>query len=56
MSLKHALETAKEILAQSAEQLDETYVEAEMDERSAKAKKKSGGEDKDAAVMEPLQR
>ena len=50
MSLKHALETAKEILAQSAEQLDETYVEAEMDERSAKAKKKSGGEDKDAAV------
>ena len=29
MSLKNALETAKEILAQSAASIDETYVEAE---------------------------
>jgi hypothetical protein len=46
MSLKNALETAKEILAQhSEEQLDETYVEAE--EMKKKKGTKAGGEDTD---------
>ena len=49
MSLKNALETAKEILAQhSEEQLDETYSEAE--EMKKKKGTKAGGEDKDVEV------
>jgi hypothetical protein len=49
MSLKNALETAKEILAQhSEEQLDETYSEAE--EMKKKKGTKAGGEDKDVSV------
>ena len=49
MSLKNALETAKEILAQhSEEQLDETYVEAE--EMKKKKGTKAGGEDTDVEV------
>ena len=49
MSLKNALETAKEILAQhSEEQLDETYVEAE--EMKKKKGTKAGGEDPDVEV------
>lgn len=43
MSLKNALETAKEILAQSAASIDETYVEAE-----AMKKKKGKGDDTSA--------
>ena len=49
MSLKNALETAKEILAQhSEEQLDETYSEAE--EMKKKKGTKAGGEDTDVEV------
>ena len=49
MSLKNALETAKEILAQHSEdQLDETYMEAE--EMKKKKGTKAGGEDKDVSV------
>ena len=49
MSLKNALETAKEILAQhSEEQLDETYVEAE--EMKKKKGTKAGGEDTEVEV------
>ena len=49
MSLKNALETAKEILAQhSEEQLDEAYSEAE--ELKKKKGTKAGGEDKDVEV------
>ena len=49
MSLKHALETAKEILAQnSTEQLDETYSEAE--EMKKRKGTKAGGEDTEVAV------
>ena len=49
MSLKNALETAKEILAQHSEdQLDETYSEAE--EMKKKKGTKAGGEDKDVSV------
>ena len=49
MSLKNALETAREILAQaSEEQLDETYVEAE--EMKKKKGTKAGGEDTDVEV------
>ena len=49
MSLKNALETAKEILAQhSEEQLDETYVEAE--EMKKKKGTNAGGEDTDVEV------
>ena len=43
MSLKNALETAKEILAQSAASIDETYVEAE-----AMKKKNGKGDDTSA--------
>jgi hypothetical protein len=43
MSLKNALETAKEILAQSVASIDETYVEAE-----AMKKKKGKGDDTSA--------
>ena len=49
MSLKHALETAREILAQaSEEQLDETYSEAE--EMKKRKGTKAGGEDTDVEV------
>ena len=49
MSLKNALETAKEILAQhSEEQLDEAYSEAE--ELKKKKGTKAGGEDTDVSV------
>ena len=49
MSLKNALETAKEILAQnSEEQLDEAYSEAE--ELKKKKGTKAGGEDTDVEV------